>query len=83
MTLPIDFFERNQAGELSYKVSQLYRVREFLTGRMITTFIDVAMVLLLLPVLFYMEATLAWTVLIAAGCIALVIAAFLGAARAI
>ena len=77
MTLPIDFFERNQAGELSYKVSQLYRVREFLTGRMITTFIDLAMVLLLLPVLFYMEATLAWTVLVAAGCIALVIAAFL------
>ncbi len=77
MTLLIDFFERNQAGELSYKVSQLYRVREFLTGRMITTFIDVSMVLLLLPVLFYMEATLAWTVLIAAGCIVLVIAAFL------
>ncbi|HLJ21468.1 MAG TPA: peptidase domain-containing ABC transporter [Stellaceae bacterium] len=77
MTLPIDFFERNQAGELSYKVGQFYRVREFLTGRMTTTFIDVCMVLLLLPVLFYMEATLAWTVLIAAGCIALVIATFL------
>jgi HlyB family type I secretion system ABC transporter len=77
MTLPIDFFERNQAGELSYKISQLYRVREFLTGRMMTTFIDVTMVVLLLPVLFYMQATLAWTVLIAAGCIALIIAAFL------
>ncbi len=77
MTLPIDFFERNQAGEISYKISQLYRVREFLTGRMVTTFIDVVMVLLLLPVLFYMQATLAWTVLIAAGCITLVIAAFL------
>ena len=78
MTLPIDFFERNQAGELSYKLAQLYRVRDFLTGRMMTTFIDVTMVLLLLPVLFYMEATLAWTVLIAAGCIMVVIAAFLG-----
>ena len=61
MTLPIDFFERNQAGELSYKIGQLYRVREFLTGRMMTTFIDVTMVLLLVPMLFYMEATLAWT----------------------
>ena len=77
MTLPLDFFERNQAGELSYKVAQLYRVRDFLTGRLMTTFIDASMVLLLLPVLFYMEATLAWTVLIAAACIALVIAAFL------
>jgi len=78
MTLPIDFFERNQAGELSYKISQLYRVREFLTGRMTTTFIDVTMVLMLLPVLFYMQAALAWTVVIAALCIVLIIAAFLG-----
>ena len=77
MTLPIDFFERNQAGELAYKIAQLYRVREFLTGRMTTTFIDATMVLLLLPVLFYMDARLAWTVLIAAGCITLIIAAFL------
>jgi HlyB family type I secretion system ABC transporter len=77
MTLPVDFFERNQAGEVSHKIGQIYRVREFLTGRMTTTFIDVVMVLLLLPILFYMEATLAWTVLIAAGCIALVIAIFL------
>ena len=77
MSLPIDFFERNQAGELSYKIGQLFRVREFLTGRMTTTFIDVTMVLLLVPILFYMSATLAWTILIAAGCIALIIAAFL------
>lgn len=77
MMLPVDFFERNQAGELAYKISQLYRVREFLTGRMTTTFIDITMVLLLLPVLFYMDARLAWTVLIAACCITLIIAAFL------
>jgi HlyB family type I secretion system ABC transporter len=77
MMLPVDFFERNQAGELAYKVSQLYRVREFLTGRMTTTFIDVTMVILLLPVLFYMDAMLAWTVLVAALCITFVIALFL------
>ena len=77
MSLPMDFFERNQAGELSYKIGQLFRVREFLTGRMTTTFIDITMVLLLVPVLFYMSATLAWTILIAAACIALIIAAFL------
>jgi HlyB family type I secretion system ABC transporter len=77
VTLPIDFFERNQAGQLAYKIAQLYRVREFLTGRLTTTFIDVTMVLLLLPVLFYMDVRLAWTVLIAAACITLVIALFL------
>jgi len=78
MTLPLDFFEQHQAGELSYKISKIYRVREFLTGRMMTTFIDVFMVLLLLPVLFYMNAWLALTVLVAAGGLMLVIAAFLG-----
>jgi len=77
MTLPIDFFERNQAGEIAYKIAQLYRVREFLTGRMMTTFIDITMVVLLLPILFYMDYRLAWTVLIAAACITLIIAMFL------
>ena len=77
MTLPMDFFERNQAGQVAYKIAQIYRVREFLTGRMTTTFIDVTMVVLLLPVLFYMDARLAWTVLIAACCITLIIAGFL------
>jgi ABC-type bacteriocin/lantibiotic exporter with double-glycine peptidase domain len=41
------------------------------------TFIDVIMVTLLLPILFYMNATLAWTILIAAGCIALIIGIFI------
>jgi HlyB family type I secretion system ABC transporter len=77
LTLPIDFFERNQAGELSYKIAQIYQVREFLTGTLMNTFIDAVMVMLLLPILFYMNATLAWTVLIAAAFIALIIGVFL------
>ena len=77
LTLPVDFFERNQAGELSYKMAQIYQVREFLTGRLMTTFIDAFMVLLLLPILFYMNAGLAWTVVIASGGVSLVILAFL------
>jgi HlyB family type I secretion system ABC transporter len=78
LSLPIEFFERNQAGELAYKVAQIQQVREFLTGKLMNTFIDMFMVALLLPILFYMNAGLAWTVLIAAGCIALIIGAFLG-----
>jgi HlyB family type I secretion system ABC transporter len=77
LQLPIDFFERNQAGELAYKISQIQQVREFLTGKLMNTFIDMFMVALLLPILFYMNAGLAWTVLIAAACIALIIGAFL------
>ena len=77
MALPIDFFERQQAGELTYKIQQVNRVREFLTGKLMNTFIDVMMLTILLPVVFYVNATLAWTVLVAAALIAVIIAAFL------
>ncbi|HET9146829.1 MAG TPA: ABC transporter transmembrane domain-containing protein, partial [Acetobacteraceae bacterium] len=78
MTLPIEFFERNQAGDVTYKIQQIYRVRDFITGRLLSTFIDMFMVALILPILFYLDAFLAWTVLIAAGIIGLIIVAFLG-----
>ncbi len=77
LALPIEFFEQQQAGQLTYKVQQVNKVREFLTGRLMNTFIDLFMLSILLPLLFYMNATLAWTVLIAAALIAAVIAAFL------
>jgi ABC-type bacteriocin/lantibiotic exporter with double-glycine peptidase domain len=77
MALPIEFFERQRAGELTYKVQQVNRVREFLTGKLMSTFIDVMMLIILLPVVFYINATLAWTVLVAASLIAVIIAIFL------
>ncbi|HQT45852.1 MAG: ABC transporter ATP-binding protein [Acidocella sp. 20-63-7] len=77
LSLPIEFFEREQAGTLSYKVGQIYQVRDFLTGKLMNTFIDMFMVVLLLPLLFYMNATLSWTILIAAALIAVIITAFL------
>jgi ABC-type bacteriocin/lantibiotic exporter with double-glycine peptidase domain len=77
LSLPIEFFEREQAGQIAYKVGQVYQVRDFLTGKLMDTFIDVFTVCLILPILFYINATLAWTILIAASLIALTIAAFL------
>lgn len=77
MALPIEFFERQRAGELTYKVQQVNRVREFLTGKLMNTFIDVMMLTILLPFMFFINATLAWTVLVAASLIAVVIAIFL------
>ncbi|WP_240376526.1 ABC transporter transmembrane domain-containing protein [Acidocella sp. MX-AZ02] len=77
VALPIEFFEREQAGQISYKISQVNRVRDFLTGKLMNAFIDVFMLILLLPILFYMSAPLAWTILIAAALIAAIIAVFL------
>lgn len=77
LALPLDYFERNPTGETTYKVHEIYRVREFLTGRMLQTFLDMFTLLVLLPFLFWMSPTLAWMVLGGAVMIALVILVFL------
>jgi ABC-type bacteriocin/lantibiotic exporter with double-glycine peptidase domain len=77
MSLPIPFFERQQAGEISHKVHQVNQVREFLTGKLMNTFIDLFMLSLLLPLIFFISPLLAWTVLIASAMLAGVIAIFL------
>ena len=76
-SLPVEYFEREQAGQIAHKISQVNRVRQFLTGKLMNAFIDIFMLILLLPILFYMNAALAWTVLIAAALIAAIIAIFL------
>ena len=83
LALPIDFFERNQAGKTTYEVSQIWRVREFLTGRMMTTFLDVVTLTVMVPVLFILSPTLAWFVIAGSLVIALIITAFLPALRQI
>jgi ABC-type bacteriocin/lantibiotic exporter with double-glycine peptidase domain len=77
LALPLDYFERTQAGVIGQAISKIYQIREFLTGRLLTTMIDGIMLLLLVPLMFILSATLAWTVVAAAGLIMLVIACFL------
>ena len=81
--LPLDYFEKNPAGQLTYRLSQIWKIREFLTGKLMGTFLDMFTLVFLLPLLFWMEPTLAWIVLGCAGVIALVILAFLPALRRI
>ena len=77
LSLPIDYFERNQAGQTVFRLMQVYRVREFVTGKLMTTFLDSLTLVFLLPFLFWMQATLAWMVVAAAGVIAVIIMIFL------
>ena len=65
--LPLDYFERHPAGDDHYSISQVYKVRDFLTGKLLTTFLDLITLLVLLPFLFYLSATLAWMVLARPG----------------
>ncbi len=75
--LSIDYFERHPAGETMHRVTQVHRVREFLTGKLLTTFLDMMTLVVLLPFLFWMNSTLAWIVLACACLITLIILAFL------
>jgi ABC-type bacteriocin/lantibiotic exporter with double-glycine peptidase domain len=77
LSLPLDYFERTQTGVIGQAISKVYQIREFITGRLLNTFIDGMMLLVLLPIMFIMSATLAWTIVAAAGLIMLIIACFL------
>lgn len=79
--LPLDFFEKHPAGQTNYRLSQVWKIREFLTGKLMGTFLDMFTLVFLLPFLFWMEPTLAWMVLVCAALIALIILAFLPALR--
>ena len=81
LALPLDFFEKHPAGETNYRISQIWKVRDFLTGKLMTTFLDLFTLVFLLPFLFWMNATLAWMVLVCSGVIAVVILLFLPALR--
>ena len=81
LALPLDYFERNPAGEVTYRISQIWKIRDFLTGKLMSTFLDLFTLIFLLPLLFWMDSTLAWMVLVASGLIAVIIFLFLPALR--
>jgi ATP-binding cassette subfamily B protein len=75
--LPLDYFERHPAGETMYRVSSIYKIREFLTGKLLTTFLDLITLCVVLPFLFYLYPQLAWIVLLCAIAIGVIITAYL------
>jgi len=81
--LPLDYFERHPAGETMYKITMINRVREFITGKLLTTFLDLITLCVLLPFLFYLNVTLAWIVVACACVITLIILAYLRPLRVV
>jgi ATP-binding cassette, subfamily B, bacterial HlyB/CyaB len=77
LRLPLDFFERNPAGETMYRIGQVNRIREFLTGKLLTTMLDLITLVVVLPVLFFLSPLLATIVLVCAVIISLIIFAYL------
>jgi ATP-binding cassette subfamily B protein len=83
LRLPLDYFERVPGGETLHRIHQLSKITEFFTGRLVTTFLDLVTLVVLLPVLFFLNATLAWLVLACACLLTLVIFAFLRPMRVV
>jgi ATP-binding cassette subfamily B protein len=82
LRLPLDYFERHPAGETMYKINQVHKIREFLTSRLLATFLDLFTLVVLLPFLFWLNMTLAWLVVACSVLVALIILAFLPPLRA-
>ncbi|HEY0419938.1 MAG TPA: ABC transporter transmembrane domain-containing protein, partial [Acetobacteraceae bacterium] len=81
LALPIDYFERTQTGAIMYQIGQITKIRDFMTGKVLTTLLDFVTLMVLLPFLFWLNSVLTWVVVGCAVMIALVIAAFLGPIR--
>jgi len=79
--LKLGYFEQHPAGEIHHRINQLYLVRNFFTGRMFELVIDVFMLLVLIPILFFMSSALAFVALATAIVMALIVIAFLPAMR--
>jgi subfamily B ATP-binding cassette protein HlyB/CyaB len=77
LSLPLDFFERNQAGETISRLRNVTRVREFLTGKLLSTILDGCTLFVMIPFMFYMEALLGAITLAVAGLMALILVIFL------
>jgi ATP-binding cassette subfamily B protein len=77
LALPMDYFERNPVGHTMSKLAQIWKIRNFLTGQLLSTFIDLAMLAFLLPIIFWLSWELSIFVLIMAGAIFLIIYVFL------
>ncbi len=79
--LPIDFFERKPAGEIMHALHETSKIKQFLTGRMLTTALDLVTLVIILPVLFVLNATLTWMIIACGAAILLIIIAFMAPYR--
>jgi ATP-binding cassette subfamily B protein len=79
LRLPQDFFEKMRVGEITSSAFSVNKVQEFLTGPVFKAILDLITLLVLLPVLFWINTTLTWFVLGCAGLIGLIILVFLPA----
>lgn len=74
LNLPVDFYERIASGVLIKHMQQTEKIRQFLSGSLFFSLLELISLAVFLPVLFYYSARLTWVVLLFTGLMALVIA---------
>lgn len=79
LSLPIDYFETHTAGVVTRHMQQLEKIRNFLTGRLFFTGLDLISLLIFLPILFSYSVKLAMVVLAFTACIAIIVMAMVPA----
>jgi ATP-binding cassette, subfamily B, bacterial HlyB/CyaB len=77
LRLPIDMYERTPIGRIVGDVSEVWRIRSFLAGQLFGTILDGVSLLILIPAMFVLSASLSWLVLCLAAMICGVIVLFL------
>ena len=63
LSLPIDYFETSTAGGITRHMQQLSAIRNFLTGSLFFTFLELTAVIIFIPILFTYSVKLAYIVL--------------------
>ncbi|WP_300157974.1 peptidase domain-containing ABC transporter [Solidesulfovibrio sp.] len=63
LRLPIDFFDFIPIGLILRYLFQKERIREFMTGKLLTTFFDLSLIAFVLPILFFYSWKLSFVVL--------------------
>jgi ATP-binding cassette subfamily B protein len=81
LALPLGFFERSLAGVVTKHMQQASRIREFLTGRLLMTLLDLPALLVFVPVLAFYNVQLMLVVLGITMMLAFVIAVMIGPYR--
>jgi len=81
MRLPIGFFDTVTAGVIAKHMQQGSQIREFLTGRLLGTLLDLPALIIFLPLLLWYSPTLTLVVLAVTALLGIVIAAMLGPYR--
>ncbi len=81
MRLPIGFFDTITAGVIAKHMQQGSQIREFLTGRLLGTLLDLPALIIFLPLLLWYSPTLTVVVLGVTALLGAVIAGMLGPYR--